>query len=129
EGEPTAAELLRDRDALQPKLFGHLLPHRGVEAGLSGHQLPHRRAGRLRGQEPAHRGAQLLLLRGEHELHRLPPTTGLNTRSTCAASWSTSHRSFAVSCRTGSGLLNSITSYPLAPITRPVNQSESTLAR
>jgi hypothetical protein len=106
EREAAAAELLRDGEALQAELAGHLLPHRAVVPGRVGHQGPHRRGGRLGGEEAAHRCPKFVLLRGEHEFHDgLLTTTGFTTRSSWAPRCATSHREVAESVRIGSGLL------------------------
>ena len=72
-GEARAAELLGDGQRLQAELVGHLAPHGGVVALGGVHQAAHLGLGRLLGQEPAHRGAQLLLLVTEGEIHARAP--------------------------------------------------------
>ena len=70
--EPGSLVLLGHGHALQPELVAHLLPDRGVVAGVGGHQPPHALLGRLAAQEAAHRGPQFQLLVGEEEVHLAP---------------------------------------------------------
>ena len=70
--EPGSLILLGHGHALQPELVAHLLPDRGVVAGVGGHQPPHALLGRLAAQEAAHRGPQFQLLVGEEEVHLAP---------------------------------------------------------
>ena len=72
-GEARAPELLGDGERLQAELVGHLAPHRRVVALGGVHETAHLGLGRLLGQEPAHRGAQLLLLVTEGEIHPRAP--------------------------------------------------------
>ena len=72
-GEARAAELLGDGERLQAELVGHLAPHGRVVALGGVHEPAHLGLGRLLGQEPADRGAQLFLLVTEGEVHARAP--------------------------------------------------------
>ena len=73
EREALAAELLGDRERLQPELLAHLLPHRRVVALGGLHEPPDLGLRRLGLEELPHRAPQFFLLLGEGEVHCLSP--------------------------------------------------------
>ena len=90
-GEARAAELLGDGQRLQAQLVGHLAPHGGVVPVGRVHQAAHLGLGRLLRQEPAHRGAQLVLLVTEGEIHARAPSA--SSRPAVSRSVSTRRKS------------------------------------
>ena len=69
EGEALAAVLLRDDQALEAELVGHLAPHGGVVALVGVHEAADLGLGRLALEELAGDAAELFLLLGEGEVH------------------------------------------------------------